>query len=211
MNRKIESIVLTGGPCSGKTESIAELKKYFTDLKYKVISIPEMATEIRRDGLIHTEGTISKIDFQKAIFELQLYKEDLYKHMMMKNEERKKMILLLDRGLLDAKVYLDELEFKKLLNENKLTEKDIIDRYSVVLHLESTANSQDGLYSNTTNKFRLSNPEQAIIQEQKSIKVWSEHPNFHIVSLEKSFDIKLAKIKKLVINEINNFKSIDKF
>ena len=51
---------------------------------YKVISIPEVATEIRQNGFIHTNDTITKIDFQRAIFELQLFKENLYENIIEK-------------------------------------------------------------------------------------------------------------------------------
>lgn len=205
MNKdEIISIVLTGGPCAGKSESISELKKFLSDLQYRVITIPELATETRQNGFIHTEGTISQVDFQKIIFEMQLFKENLYKKVMSKSEYKSKMVLLLDRGLLDGKVYLTEKEFKKLLDIHGLSENDILGRYSAVFHLESTAIGNSELYNKSSNKFRLSNPEQAKMQEKKSIEVWSKHPNFHFISVEKDFETKIQNLKESVLKEIQN-------
>lgn len=203
MTNNIRSIVLAGGPCSGKTESIEKVRKYLTEIGYRVVVLPELATEIRKDGLIHTEGIITKVDFQRLIFKLQLFKEEAYKSMLIKYSDPSKVILLLDRGLLDAKVFLPNDEYEKLLNESNLTEQDILNRYDAVFHLESTANMECGCYGNSTNEFRLSNSEQAKIQEEKSIQVWSVHDNFHIVKLEKTFDEKVKKLEKYIYEEIN--------
>lgn len=203
---QIKSFVLTGGPCAGKSEGIEELKKFLEELQYKVITIPEIATETRQNGFIHTEGTISQIDFQKVIFEMQMFKENLYKRIMAKNK-KDFMILLLDRGLLDGKVYLPENEFQKILETHNLKESDILARYDAIFHLESTAVGDAKLYNNTTNRFRLSNSEQARIQNKKSMEVWSKHPNFHIISVEDEFKTKMNKLKEAAVNELEREKS----
>lgn len=196
------SIVLAGGPCSGKSRSMEALRINLTNLGYKVVVIPELATEIRQNGLIHTEGIISKNDFQKVIFDLQFFKEELYKEYMRKNEDSSKMILLMDRGLLDAKVYLSQDDFEQLLQERNLTEEDIYNRYDAVFHLESAANLGDEYYSNQNNQFRLSNIEQAKMQEEKSLNVWSKHPNFHTISIEESFEDKVDNLEKGIVNQL---------
>ena len=50
--KKITSIVLTGGPCAGKSKSIIELKNNLSKYGYRVIIIPEIATEIRANGFL---------------------------------------------------------------------------------------------------------------------------------------------------------------
>jgi len=68
--KKITSIVFTGGPCAGKSKSIIELKNNLSKYGYRVIIIPEIATEIRANGFL---GNIDKVAFQKMIFEMQLF------------------------------------------------------------------------------------------------------------------------------------------
>ena len=200
------SIVLAGGPCSGKSKSMEVLRQKLAKIGYKVVVIPELATEIRQNGLIHNEGVISKTDFQKLIFDLQIFKEDLYKNVMKKNEDSSKLILLMDRGLLDAKVYLSQDDYEQLLQDRGLSENDIYNRYNIVIHLESSANLGDKYYNNEDNQFRFSNIEQAKIQEEKSLDVWSKHPNFHIINNEKSFEDKIDKIERYVINQLEKIK-----
>lgn len=198
-----KSIVLTGGPCSGKSEGIEIIRQNLNNLGYKVIIIPEIATEIRQNGFVHTNDTITKVDFQRAIFKLQLFKENLYKSIIQKNDIRNQFILLLDRGLMDAKVYLNNEEFNKLIMEYNMTENDIFNRYDVVYHLESAANSKNNIYNNLGNKYRLSTQEQALEQEKKSIMVWGKHHNFHIIGVEDVFEHKIKKLEMSIINEVN--------
>lgn len=63
--KNIISIVLIGGPCAGKSRSIIELKKNLSEYGYRVIIIPEIATEIRANGFLEN---IRKFEFQKMIF-----------------------------------------------------------------------------------------------------------------------------------------------
>lgn len=111
--------------------------------------------------------------------------------------------MLLDRGLMDAKVYLSNEEFNKLIKEFNITEDDIFNRYDVVYHLESAANSKDNIYNNLSNEYRMSTPEQALEQEKKSILVWSKHHNFHIVGMEDVFEHKIKKLELSIINGVN--------
>lgn len=116
--------------------------------------------------------------------------------------------LFIDRGLLDGKVYLPENEFKKILEVHKLSEKDILERYDAVFHMESTAVGDAEFYNKSTNKFRFSSPEQARIQEMKAIEIWGKHTNFHFIPVEKNFEIKMQKLKALVLKELKS-KNLD--
>ena len=40
----IKKIVLTGGPCAGKTTALVKVIEHFTSLGYKVFTIPEVPT-----------------------------------------------------------------------------------------------------------------------------------------------------------------------
>ena len=67
--KQIISVVLTGGPCAGKSNSIVELKEFLSDLVYKVIIIPEIATKIKSDGFIRIIEKIFKR--YTAVFHLE--------------------------------------------------------------------------------------------------------------------------------------------
>ena len=47
----ITRIVLTGGPCAGKSTGLAIVEQRLTNLGYKVIVMDEMPTNVLRSGL----------------------------------------------------------------------------------------------------------------------------------------------------------------
>ena len=48
---KIHKIVLTGGPCAGKTTGMSWIQNAFSKLGYKVLFVPETATELITGGV----------------------------------------------------------------------------------------------------------------------------------------------------------------
>ena len=55
--RKIWRLVLTGGPCGGKTTSQARLSTFFENLGWKVFRVPEAATVLLGGGVNFAELT----------------------------------------------------------------------------------------------------------------------------------------------------------
>ena len=51
MNNKITKIVLTGGPCAGKTTALAKIIEHFTELGFQVFAIPEVPTMFGHAGV----------------------------------------------------------------------------------------------------------------------------------------------------------------
>ena len=47
----IVRIVITGGPCAGKTTAMSWIQNAFTKLGYRVLFIPETATELISGGV----------------------------------------------------------------------------------------------------------------------------------------------------------------
>ena len=48
---KIKKIVLTGGPCAGKTTALVKVIEHFSSLGYKVFTIPEVPTMFSQYGM----------------------------------------------------------------------------------------------------------------------------------------------------------------
>lgn len=47
----IKKIVLTGGPCAGKTTALVKIIDHFSGLGYKVFTIPEVPTMFTQAGM----------------------------------------------------------------------------------------------------------------------------------------------------------------
>ena len=90
-------IVLTGGPCGGKTESIDFLSKKLIEQNYSVNVVNETANSLLKLGYMPSVN-ISTFDFQNLLFKIQFLNEYIY--------EMGANIVWCDRGLVEGKVYI---------------------------------------------------------------------------------------------------------
>jgi len=66
VNNNINMIVITGGPCAGKSTALSWIQNEFTQKGYTVLFINESATELINSG-INYNTCKSKIDFQTPL------------------------------------------------------------------------------------------------------------------------------------------------
>lgn len=76
----VSMIVLTGGPCSGKSSSLAYLTERLSDNGFMVFVIPETATLITNSGIDRRKMNKSKqvVMYEEAILDMQLAFEETY-------------------------------------------------------------------------------------------------------------------------------------
>ena len=74
---EIRKIVITGGPCAGKTTGMSWIQNQMEKRGWTVLFVPETATELISGGVCPwTTGT--NLDYQKCQVKLQLTKEELF-------------------------------------------------------------------------------------------------------------------------------------
>ena len=74
---KISKIVITGGPCAGKSTAMSWVQNAFTQMGYAVLFVPETATELITGGVAPwTCGT--NAEYQKCQLKLQIEKENIF-------------------------------------------------------------------------------------------------------------------------------------
>ena len=56
----VTRILLTGGPCAGKTTALAAIQQDLTQLGYKVLVVPEAATLIMKGGAMIVSSSSTK-------------------------------------------------------------------------------------------------------------------------------------------------------
>ena len=71
MEKEIYKIVITGGPCAGKSTALARIEEEMSKLGYKVIYVNEVATELILNGLNYA-SVGSGYDFQINILKMQI-------------------------------------------------------------------------------------------------------------------------------------------
>ena len=196
---QISKIVITGGPCAGKTTAMSWLQNYFTKLGYTVLFVPETATELIGGGLAPwTCGT--NIDYQKCQMTLQLAKEQVFEQgaATMKAD---KILIVCDRGALDNKAYMTEMDFQMVLSTLGLNEVELRDGYDAVFHLVTAAKGAVQFYTTANNTARTETPEQAAALDDKLIAAWTGHPHLRVIDNATDFEDKLKRL----IAEISAF------
>ena len=173
------NIVLTGGPCAGKTTTIAKVKEDLESLGYHVLLLNECATELINGGVRpFGDSCLPVFDFQNEVINLQLYKEKRYLDIIEKLPIDTKCVILLDRGAMDNKAYLGEELFNKLLEKNNLNEFDLINQYDMVIHMVTVATEINSKYNTSTNSARFEDADEAIDLDRRTSEAWKEHKNF---------------------------------
>lgn len=192
-------IVLTGGPCAGKTTALNWINNYFSKRGYRVLFVSETATELISNGIAPwTCGT--NYDYQTCQIKLQKVKEKVIEEAAdsMKSD---KILIVCDRGVLDNKAYIEEAEFRRLLKELKTNEIKERDSYDAVFHLVSAAKGKESVYTLANNIARTETIDEARKLDDKIISAWTGHPHLRIIDNSTEFEEKLERL----IKEIASF------
>ena len=190
--KKISKIVITGGPCGGKTTAMSWIQNAFTARGYRVLFVPETATEFIKGGVAPwTCGT--NLDYQKCQMALQLEKERLFLQAALSmNDER--ILIVCDRGALDNRAYMNDEEFAAVLASVNRTETSLRDSYDGIFHLVTAAKGAVEFYTTANNQARIETPEQAVALDDKLIAAWTGHPHLRIIDNNTDFEQKMRRL-----------------
>ena len=201
MTKDIKKIVLTGGPCAGKTTALVKVIEHFSSLGYKVFTIPEIPTIFSQAGMNYlTPNKGLFYQGEKATLELQLAFED--KFMRMAEECNKPTVIVCDRGVMDISAYMSPEMWEQITGELGLTTAQLRDhRYDAVLHLVSAADGAEQFYTTSTNSTRYEqmNEEglrQARLLDKKVINAWTGHSHLRVINNHEDFDKKINRVLK---------------
>lgn len=190
----MKKIVITGGPCSGKTTAIEALRREFGD---QITIVPEAATMLLSSGFPvpgrDCAWTLEwSIAFQRAVVALQRSLEDTYAFVA-----KSVPLLVCDRGLLDGAGYTQGgvEQFSQMYGVDV---PEVIARYEAVVHLESLAVSHPEKYGKTGNDHRFEPLQEAQKVEMAIRLAWSCHPRHVIICGEHTMESKTREVIRLV-------------
>lgn len=203
MGNLIAKIVLTGGPCAGKTTTISRIEEHLIEKGYHVLVLNECATETIKGGIRpFGDNAASVYDFENEVLNLQLYKEKRYKDFLKNYSDDVKIVILYDRGTVDVKAYLGEENYNKMLEENHLNHQELMNEYDLVLHMVTVALDMENRYSNSNNTARFEDSEGAIDVDRKISEAWKDHFNLKVVPvcevLEEKISIAINYVDELL-------------
>lgn len=196
----MKKIVLTGGPCSGKTTVMNHLKKRFQD---RIVFVPEVATMLLSSGFPvpgqdMAWSSLWQDAFQSAVLPLQLNLEKIY---AVQAQELGLETMLCDRGVLDGAAYTPG-GLEEFCRQYQVDEHEMYDAYQNVIHLESLATAQPSLYGQEGNANRYEGLEEAQALELRTRLVWSGHPCRHFVTSGAEIEAKIRAVEAIITNLI---------
>ena len=211
---QIHKIVLTGGPCSGKTKVINALKEKFSNEGYNVIIVPETAAQLIGGNILPNDKDYEHtLMFQEIVFKTQNRKETLaleYADFVKKTDD---IIIIYDRAIMDGKAYMHyDSDFSDMLEKYSLSEIGVTDNYDMVIDMVSLSSLRKDLYVN--DEIRKEDSTLASILDKKTLDSWLLSDNLRVVkpkdTIEEKIDYVYGLIKDYVdkkgINEKDKIK-----
>lgn len=207
MDNKIYRIVITGGPCAGKSTGIEKIREELTKRGFQVYSTPELATIFINGGLEPwTMHEKQHEIFQENMLKTQLRMEKAFLQVVeLSNIDNDKPIVILhDRGAMDNNAYTMKESWELILERNEWEEsthlKDF--RYDAIIHMVTAADGAEEFYTLKNNKARTEDLQAAIDIDRRIQNAWLGHDHFIIIDNEKDFDKKVQRVLNYILNHI---------
>lgn len=191
----IYRIVLTGGPCAGKSTAMAHISDRLQALGFRVFRVPEAAS-LLITGIGMFPPMLpehEQIPFEGVLLKTKIELENAF--MALAKASNKPCVILCDRGTMDTAAYLDKNRFNIVLNEYGWNVVDLRDRrYDGVIHLVSAAIGAEEYYSTENNAARHETLDEARALDSAILSSWLGHPKIRIVDNSTNFANKLARV-----------------
>ena len=197
--RKISRIVITGGPCAGKTTAMSWIQNAMTRLGYAVLFVDETATQLIAGGAGPALCTSNR-DFQLQLLRLQAAKEQAFMEIG-KALKARKVLIVCDRGAMDNAAYMTDEEFGWVLRQLNTSRVALRDSYDAVFHLVTAAKGAEKYYTLANNQARTETPQEAAALDDRLIADWTGHPHFRVIDHSTGFEEKMLRL----IREIASF------
>ena len=189
---QITKIVITGGPCAGKTTGMGRIQKEFSRHGYKVLFVAETATELITGG-VAPWTLVTNEEYQKCQVSLQKRKEEIFEQAAARMGAEK-VLIVCDRGVMDNRAYMNDVEFENVMRALDLNEVEERDQYDAVFHLTTAAKGALEAYTLSNNGARTETPEEAIEVDDRLIAAWTGHPHLRVIDNSTSFEEKLNRL-----------------
>ncbi|EFP00159.1 hypothetical protein GCK72_019173 [Caenorhabditis remanei] len=201
LERKVYKIVLTGGPCGGKTTAQVRLATFFENLGWKVFTVPETATI-----LLGGRVKFSELDAQQSyIFQRDLLAtmhqiENTFFNQASAIKDRN-VLVICDRGCMDPSAYSSPEDWSQMLKDLHYEEFDLrCSRYDQIAHLVTAADGAEKYYTLANNATRSEGIGHAMELDKRTRSVWIGHPYMDIIDNKNTsnFDDKVNKLIQVV-------------
>lgn len=192
--RKVWKLVLTGGPCGGKTTGQTRLATFFENLGWKVYRVPETANILISGGVNFADLAPDAAEkFQENLLKTMIHIENTFFDLA--NSSDRNCLVICDRGAMDASAFISREQWEHILARNGLDEVEIRDnRYNQVIHLVSAAKGAEQFYSIELQVSRTEGLEQARDRDTGAAQAWVGHPYVDVIDNSSDFESKIRTL-----------------
>jgi CYTH domain-containing protein len=194
----IHRIVLTGGPCGGKSTALSAIADRVQGFGFQVYRVPEAATLLLGGGVRVRDVSPSQlVGIQAEMLHVMMALEDAFHAVALATGQPS--ILLCDRGTMDVSAYLPPEAWTALLNEQGWTVVGLRDRrYEAVIHLVTAADGAEAFYTTENNAVRTETPAQARALDRQVRDAWVGHPHLRVIDNSTDFARKVQRVTAAV-------------
>lgn len=192
----LTKIVLTGGPCAGKTTALARIVEHFSGMGWQVYTVPEAATLFTQSGVnfLTTDKELF-VENERQLMEFQIELEDRIERIA--QHCNKPVLIVCDRGTMDLKAYMSGELWSDLLSALGKSVVELRDaRYAAVIHMATAAKGAERFYTLGNNAARSETPEQARAIDDSLVRAWTGHPHLRVVGNDCTFEEKMTRVLK---------------
>jgi len=201
-NNKVYRLVLTGGPCGGKTTGQARICTFFENLGWKVYRVPETATVLMGGGVKWSDLSEEEAyRFQEMLLQTMMQMEEVFFNLA--NSCCRNCLIISDRGTMDATAYLKPDQWERMKAENGWNNVELRDnRYNQVIHMVSAAKGAELFYQTDTHVTRYENLELARQLDDYAAQAWVGHPYYDVIDNTSDFETKVMRMIAAVCNHL---------
>jgi len=195
MERNYREIVLTGGPCSGKTTAKSWLTRYFGEQGIRVLQPDEIATQVISSGL---DDFMTRDDsvfqaVESTILDLHLTTRNSYRKIA-EAFAPEPVLIVYDRAEGDLRSYVGDDYWDCLAKKHGLDGGFQSYSYDTVIHLVSAATGAEEHYTLENNSARRESIEEAALRDKRTLECWLGHPNLKIIDNSTDFAGKMERL-----------------
>ncbi|KAG5881998.1 hypothetical protein JTB14_028599 [Gonioctena quinquepunctata] len=195
-------LVLTGGPCGGKTTGQARLCTFFENLGWKVFRVPETASVLFSGGVKFSDLDENEVvNFQENLLKTMLQIEDTF--FELGRTCKRNCLIICDRGAMDASAFISKEKWESIMSENSWNSVELRDnRYNQIIHMVSAANGAEEFYTLEDHTCRSESVELARELDIKAAASWVGHPYFDVIDNSTDFEDKIRRMIGSVCHKI---------
>jgi len=179
----VRKVVLTGGPCAGKTSVMNILRAKLDD---QAVFVEEAATQVFTEGQEVPVASWSPGDWMRLQRRITVRQLELEAAAVAVAEWTGREFVICDRAPCDNTAYPQGNEAVAELMSTRRA--DVHARYAQVFHLESLATAQPDRFSQNGNTARYETLAEAQDLELRARAAWLNHPHWVFLAGRQSVD-----------------------